>query len=67
VGRDRSATDDAGELLRDRREATQHAREIARELIQSQMDSGEPPSGWIEVEDEEHRPIFMLPLRAMSH
>lgn len=67
VGPERSTTDAAGTLLKDQREATEHARDLARALVDSQLDSGEPPSGWVEVEDEQHRPVFMVPLRAVSH
>lgn len=63
---DRSTTDVAGEMLRNRTEATEHARAIARELARSQLAAGESPNGWVEVEDEMHRPLFMLPFRAVA-
>jgi hypothetical protein len=61
-----SATDIVGEDVADGTLATERAREIARELVSSQLENGQAPSGWIEVEDEEHRPVFKLPLRAVS-
>lgn len=59
-------TDSVGEELADRREATGRAREIAMELVASQLERGQGPSGWVEVEDEKHRPLFMLPLRSVA-
>jgi Domain of unknown function (DUF6894) len=63
---ERSITDVTGEELRDRAEATSRAREIAQELASDQLAAGVVPAGWIEVEDEAHRPVFMLPLRAVA-
>ena len=63
---DRVMTDVCGEELRDRREATARARELAMELASEQLAQGRSPAGWIEVEDEDHRPLFMLPLRAIA-
>ena len=63
---DHSITDAAGEELRDRAEATDRAREIAFELLSDQLEMGRGPSGWVEVEDENHSPVFMLPLRAVA-
>src|SRR5690349_16152767 len=63
---DHAITDVTGEELHDRAEATTRAREIAMELAAEQLERGEGPAGWIEVEDEAHRPIFMLPLRAIA-
>ena len=61
---DRSVTDVTGEELRDRAEATNRARQIATELLSSQLGTAQKPTGWVEVEDETHRPVFILPLRA---
>ena len=61
-----SITDVTGEELRDRAEATGRAREIAMEIVPDQLKEGQGPTGWIEVEDEAHRPLFMLPLRAVA-
>ena len=63
---EQSITDVSGEELLDRAEATTRAREIARNLVSQQLAAGSGPSGWVEVEDEAHRPIFMLPLRAVA-
>ena len=63
---DRSMTDMVGQDCRNIAEAKDRARETARELVFAQLSQGEPPSGWIEVEDESHRPVFMLPLRAVA-
>ena len=63
---DHAITDVTGEQLRDRREATDRAREIAAELASEQLEEGRVPMGWIEVDDEAHRPVFILPLRAVA-
>lgn len=59
-------TDVCGEELADRREATARARELALELASEQLQAGRGPTGWVEVEDENRRPLFMLPLRAVA-
>ena len=59
-------TDIVGEDVADRAEAKRRAREIAMELASEQLEAGRGPSGWVEVEDEAHRPVFMLPLRAVA-
>lgn len=61
-----SVTDIVGENVADRAEATRRAREIAMEIASEQLEAGRAPSGWVEVEDEAHRPVFMLPLRAVA-
>jgi hypothetical protein len=61
-----SVTDIVGEDVADRAEATRRAREIAMEIASEQLEAGRGPSGWVEVEDEAHRPVFMLPLRAVA-
>ena len=63
---EQSITDVSGEELSDRKEATNRAREIAMDLVSEQLATGRAPTGWVEVEDEAHRPLFMLPLRAVS-
>jgi len=63
---ERCMSDVCGEELQDRREATARAHELALELASLQLDQGRGPTGWIEVEDENHRPLFMLPLRAVA-
>lgn len=62
----RVMTDVCGEELQDRREATARARELAMELASEQLEMGRSPAGWVEVEDEKRRPLFMLPLRAVA-
>jgi hypothetical protein len=59
-------SDVCGEELEDRREATARARELAMDLASQQLEQGRGPMGWVEVEDENHRPLFMLPLRAVA-
>ena len=61
-----SITDIVGEDVADRAEAKRRAREIAMEIASEQLEAGRGPSGWVEVEDEAHRPVFMLPLRAVA-
>lgn len=61
-----SATDLVGEECSDLREARQRARETARELASSQLEQGTNPRGWVEVWDEEQRPVLILPLRAVA-
>ena len=61
-----SITDIVGEDVADRAEATRRAREIAMEIASEQLEAGRGPSGWVEVEDEAHRPVFLLPLRAVA-
>ena len=63
---DQMITDTVGEELTDRTEATDRAREIAMELVANQLERGQGPSGWVEVEDEKHRPLLMLPLRTVA-
>ena len=63
---DHAITDVAGEVLRDRTEATNRAREIAMDLASKQLEQGQAPTGWVEVEDEAHRSVFMLPLRSVA-
>jgi hypothetical protein len=61
-----AATDCVGDECQDLSEAKQRAREAASDLVSAQLEAGEAPSGWIEVEDEQHRPKFMLPLRSVA-
>lgn len=63
---DHAITDVAGEGLRDRTAATRKARELAAEIASVQLEQGQGPRGWIEVEDEAHRPLFILPLRSVA-
>lgn len=57
-------TDLVGEKCRNSTMARVEALRTAREIIQDALLSGSfPQDGWIEVEDEEHRPVLTLPLR----
>jgi len=38
----------------------------AQDLIRDNLLAGKMPHGWIEVEDEEHRPVMTLPLKAAA-
>lgn len=61
------ATDLIGEECRNQEEARAEALRAAREMIQEQLLSGSDlPGGWVEVEDEEHRPVMILPLKAAA-
>jgi hypothetical protein len=59
-------TDTLGDDCQDITEARDRARQTAVELVAAQLRRGQPPSGWVEVEDEQHRPLFMLPLRSVA-
>ncbi len=61
-----SATDLVGEGCHDINEAKVIARKTAAELVQAQLKRGQQPNGWLEVEDHEHRPLFMMPFRAVA-
>jgi hypothetical protein len=63
---DRCVNDIVGEQCTDAAQAKKFALDTASQVVTSQLKSGTPPSGWIEVEDEEHRPVFMLPFRAVA-
>lgn len=49
-----------------RAQARKRARELAAELVASQLSSGENPTGWVEVEDQEHRSLFMVPFSSIA-
>jgi hypothetical protein len=61
-----SATDLVGNVCRNAREAKERARQTAADLARAQLRDGTCPSGWVEVSDEEHRPLFLLPLRSIA-
>ena len=64
---DTQLTDIVGEDCACAEEARHEAHRLARELVQQRLLDGRHPSaGWVEVEDEEHRPILRLPLRAAA-
>ena len=56
-------TDIVGEVCESTEDARAEACRAARALIQDELLSGRLPNGWIEVEDEEHRPVMVVPLR----
>ena len=57
--------DPVGTDCRDRREAQLFAAKLAQDLAVEEVEGRHfPPTSFVEVEDEEARPIFMLPLRA---
>jgi hypothetical protein len=59
-------TDIVGEECPDALEARAEACRTARELVQDELLSGRVPQGWIEVEDEEHRPVMVVSLRDVA-
>jgi hypothetical protein len=61
-----SATDLVGDECRDAIEAKERARQTAADLVNAQLRDGSTPAGWVEVEDEQHRPLFLLPLRSVA-
>lgn len=63
---DRELTDLVGERCRTLEEARGHARKLASELANSQLFAGQAPTGWIEVEDEQHRSLFMVPFSSIA-
>jgi hypothetical protein len=56
-------TDIVGEVCENSDDARAEACRTARALIQEELLSGRLPKGWIEVEDEQHRPVMIVPLR----
>lgn len=56
-------TDLVGETCPNADEARAEAQRAARALIQDELLNGRVPQGWIEVEDEEHRPVMVVPLK----
>ena len=55
-------SDHVGEICADEADARAEACRAARVLIQDELLNGHVPAGWIEVEDEEHRPVMVVPL-----
>ena len=56
-------TDVVGESCPSVEHARAEALRAARALIQDELQGGRIPSGWIEVEDSNHRPVLVVPLR----
>jgi hypothetical protein len=61
-----AATDTLGQECSNLSEARERARQRAAELVFAQLQSDQPPSGWVEVEDEQHRPLPMVPIRSVA-
>ena len=62
------ATDTVGEHCRDALAARFEAMRAARIMIRQQLVTGDlPKHGWIEVEDEHHRPLMKVPLRSAAY
>ncbi len=61
------ATDVVGESCANTAAARAEACRTARELIRETLSKGNAPeAGWIAVEDEEHRPVLVVPLRSVA-
>lgn len=61
-------TDIVGETCSDDVDALSGAFRAASAVIRKRLLADQPaPEGWIEVEDERHRPILKLPLRAAAY
>ena len=62
------ATDVVGERCADDIEALSEAMRKASEVVRSRLASdGHPAFGWVEVEDERHRPVLKLPLAVAAY
>jgi hypothetical protein len=62
------ATDVVGEYCRGPSAARFEAMRAARDIVRKQLLSDEGPQrGWIEVEDEQHRPVMRVPLRCAAY
>jgi hypothetical protein len=62
------AIDVVGHACADDLEALGEAMRTASEVVQRRLPGeGFSPDGWIEVEDERHRPVLRLPLRAAAY
>jgi hypothetical protein len=61
-------TDLVGKSCADDLVALSQAMKAASAVVQKRLLAAELPSaGWIEVEDERHRPVLKLPLRAAAY
>jgi hypothetical protein len=62
------ATDTVGQCCKDDVAALQGALRAASAVLHKRLQADElTQSGWIEVEDERHRPVLRLPLRAAAY
>ncbi|HEX8585082.1 MAG TPA: hypothetical protein VGB65_06070 [Allosphingosinicella sp.] len=62
------ATDVTGESCADDLAALSQAMRTASEVVRRQLFSDRlAADGWIDVEDERHRPVLRLPLRAAAY
>ena len=60
-------TDMVGEHCRDDLEALKEALRAASEVVQKQLFFNKVAEAWIEVEDEDHREVMRLPIRAAAY
>lgn len=61
-------TDIVGRRCRDDLEALSTAMEVAAEVLRARLeDGGVSDAGAVTVEDERHRPVLTLPLRAAAY
>jgi hypothetical protein len=62
------ATDVVGEYCRNPDAARSQAMRQARDIVRKQLLHEDLPQlGWIEVEDEQHRPVLKVPLSAVAY
>jgi hypothetical protein len=62
------ATDVVGQSCADEVAALAHAFSEAGDIVRKRLVLNQlPENGWIEVEDERHREVFRLPLRAAAY
>jgi hypothetical protein len=62
------ATDVVGESCADDLAALSQAMRTASAVVQNRLLANEISlGGWVEVEDERHRPVLRLPLRAAAY
>jgi hypothetical protein len=65
---DFESVDLVGQCCRDDVAALQGALRTAGAVLQKRLRAGGlDPNGWVEVEDEHHRPVLKLPLRAACY
>jgi hypothetical protein len=65
---DYEATDVVGDVCSDDLAALTHAMRTASDVVRQQLMIDKlAAGGWIDVEDERHRPVLRLPLRAAAY